>query len=95
MFICSLISLLDLCLKSFVTLCLAAVVVVVSARPRFLATPLEDVEFVNRRVYIPQVLHASSPVVVEHTAQILKPALASPNRRVYIPHHRITHQDGE
>jgi hypothetical protein len=53
MFICSLISLLELCLKILVTLCLAAAVVVVSARPRFLAIPLEDVDFVNRRVYIP------------------------------------------
>jgi len=32
---------------------LAAAVVVVSARPCFLAIPLEDVDFVNRRVYIP------------------------------------------
>ena len=44
---------LDSNVKILVTLCLAAAVAVVSARPRFLAIPLEDVEFVNRPVYIP------------------------------------------
>ena len=53
MFIHSLISVLDSNVKILVTLCLAAAVAVVSARPRFLAIPLEDVEFVNRPVYIP------------------------------------------
>jgi hypothetical protein len=43
----------------FITLCLAAVVMAVSARPRFLAVPLEDIQFINGH---PQIIPAQHRV---------------------------------
>jgi hypothetical protein len=42
-------------------LCLAAVIATVSARPRFLAVPLEDIQFING---LPQIIpHAQHRIV--------------------------------